>query len=61
MSEVDLYKTLDHHFEWLESTLQGYLTYKTTQPPFSFDNLLVRIHLIMSQMFLVDRPRAMGV
>ena len=28
---------------------------------FFIDNLLVRIHLIMSQMFLVDRPRAMGV
>ena len=28
---------------------------------FFIDNLLVRIHLIMSQMFLVDQPRAMGV
>ena len=28
---------------------------------FFIDNLLVQIHLIMSQMFLVDRPRAMGV
>ena len=28
---------------------------------FFIDNLLVRIHLIMSQMFLVDRLRAMGV
>jgi len=30
------------------------------QREFFIDNLLVRIHLIMSQMFLVDRPRAMG-
>jgi hypothetical protein len=28
---------------------------------FFIHNLLDRIHLIMSQMFLVDRPRAMGV
>ena len=28
---------------------------------FFIDNLLDRIHLIMSQVFLVDRPRAMGV
>ena len=28
---------------------------------FFIDNLLGRIHLIMSQMFLVDRPHAMGV
>ena len=31
------------------------------QREFFIDNLLVRIHLIMSQMFLVDRPRAMEV
>ena len=28
---------------------------------FFIDDQLVRIHLIMSEMFLVDRPRAMGV
>ena len=36
-------------------------TEREREREFLIDNLLVRIHLIMSQMFLVDRPRAMGV
>jgi len=33
----------------------------TREREFFIDDQLVRIHLIMSDMFLVDRPRAMGV
>jgi hypothetical protein len=34
---------------------------RSIEREFFIDDLIVRIHLIMSQMFLVGRPRAMGV
>ena len=45
----------------LEEMSPPTVTVGDTEREFFIDYQLVRIHLIMSEMFLVDRPRAMGV
>ena len=48
-----------HHIPQVASSLVR--SFLRLERGFFIDDQLVRIHLIMSEMFLVDRPRAMGV